>query len=115
MMFSGLAAIFRFFDKIRLFKKLYQHFKTPMSNKTKYKNSQLMLSVISASMRGVSRVSNIAVFTADVLVKALLGLPVDTNKDVIFTRFKALGERGTRLSEELNTASIQSCALDRPV
>lgn len=61
-----------------------------------------MLSVISASMCGVSCLSNIAVFTADVLVKALLGLPNGINKDVISTRFKALGEPGARLLEELN-------------
>ncbi|RQW06869.1 IS1380 family transposase [candidate division KSB1 bacterium] len=42
------------------------------------------------------------VFTADILVKALLGLPNGINKDMISTRFKALGESGARQLEELN-------------
>lgn len=101
-MFSGLAPIFKFFEKIRLFDELDEHFTMPISNATKYKNSQLMLSVILASMCGISRLSNIAIFSADVLVKALLGLPNGINKDVISSRFKKLGEAGARQLEELN-------------
>lgn len=101
-MYSGLAPLFKFFDKVRLFDELDKHFQTPTSNAKKYENSQLMLAVIAASMCGVSHLSKIAVFTADVLVKSLLGLPNGINKDVISTRFKALGQSGARLLEELN-------------
>jgi hypothetical protein len=101
-MFSGLGPIFKFFDTIRLFDEISEHFKTPISNATKYKDSQLILAVISASLCGVSRLSNIAIYTADILVKSLLGLPNGINKDVISTRFKALGESGARQLEELN-------------
>ena len=101
-MFSGLAPLFKFFDKIRLHDELDKHFQTSMSNATKHKSSQLMLSVIAASLCGVSHLSNISIFTADILVKALLGLPNGINKDVISTRFKALGENGARQLEELN-------------
>jgi len=101
-MYSGLAPIFKFFDNIGLIDEFDKHFHTPILNATKYTNSQLMLSVISASLCGVSHLSNIAVFTADILVKSLLGLPNGLNKDVISTRFKALGEFGARQLEELN-------------
>lgn len=101
-MFSGLAPIFKFFDTLRLFDEFDKHFNTQISNATKYLNSQLMLSVVSASMCGVSRLSKIAIYTSDVLVKALLGLPNGINKDVISTRFKALGESGARQLEDLN-------------
>lgn len=101
-MYSGLAPLFKFFDKIRLYDELDNYFQTSMLNATKYKDSQLMLSVIAASLCGVSHLSTISVFTADILVKALLGLPNGINKDVISTRFKALGERGARQLEDLN-------------
>lgn len=101
-MYSGLAPFFKFFDKIGLFDEFDKHFQTEQSNALKYKNSQLILSVISASLCGVSHLSAIATFTADVLVKSLLGLSNGINKDVISARFKALGESGARLLEELN-------------
>lgn len=101
-MFSGLAPIYKFFDKIGLHDELDLHFRTEQTNALKYQNSQLMLSVIAASMCGVSHLSNVAVFTNDILVKSLLGLPNGINKDVISTRFKSLGESGARLLEDLN-------------
>ncbi len=73
----------------------------------KFKISQLMLAVVTASLCGVSRLSRIAVFTADALVLSLLGLPNGINKDVISTRFKALGERGARQLEALNGSRIR--------
>jgi len=101
-LYSGLAPFFTFFDNMGLFDEFDKHFETPDSNALKYKNSQLMLSVVSASLCGVAHISHIAPFTADVLVKSLLGLPHGINKDVISTRFKALGESGARRLEELN-------------
>ena len=101
-MFSGLVPVFRFFDKINLVDQFRDHFPTEMTNATKFLNSQLMLSVILASMCGVAHLSKIAVFTADVLVQALLGLSQRINKDVISTRFKVLGQKGARLLEEVN-------------
>ena len=101
-MYSGLAPLFKFFDTLGLIDEFEEHFQTPASNAKKYENSQLMLAVIAASMCGVSHLSKIAVFTCDVLVKSLLSLPNGINKDVISTRFKALGEPGSRLLEELN-------------
>lgn len=105
-MFSGLAPLFKFFDKIELIEELDNHFHTPMTNATKYKNSQLMLAVITASLCGISHLSNIAIFTGDILAKCLLGLPNAINKDVISTRFKKLGEAGARRLEELNGKRI---------
>lgn len=101
-LFSGAAPIFRFFDKLGLISELESRFHTVTANATKYRDSQLMLAVILASMCGISHLSRIAVFTADVLVRTLLGLPKGLNKDVISVRFKALGQRGARLLEELN-------------
>lgn len=101
-MFSGLAPLFKFFDKIGLLDEFDKHFQTKTSNALKYNNSRLMLSVISASLCGVSHLSTIATFTADILVKSLLGLPNGINKDVISTRFKTLGESGARRLEDLN-------------
>lgn len=101
-LYSGLAPFFKFFDTIGLVDEFEKQFETPSSNALKYKTSQLMLSIISASLCGIAHLNNVATFTADVLVKSLLGLPHGINKDVISTRFKALGESGARLLEELN-------------
>lgn len=101
-MFSGLAPIYKFIDKIGLHDEFEKYFHTPLTNALKFKNSQLMLSVIAASMCGVSHLNNIAVFTNDILVKSLLGLPNGINKDVISTRFKSLGQAGARQLEMLN-------------
>lgn len=60
-----------------------------------------MLSVVAAALSGVYRLTGIAQFTHDPLVKALLGLPKGLNKDVISVQFKTLGQRGARLLEEL--------------
>ena len=100
--YSGLAPIFEFFDNIGLIRDITRQFQTTMVNATKFKTSQLMLAVITASLCGISRLSNISIFTSDILVKTLLGLPKGINKDVISARFKALGEDGARRLEELN-------------
>jgi len=108
-MFSGLAPIFKFFDKTGLISDLNNHFQTTMANATKFKNSQLMVAVITASLCGISRLSNISIFTSDILVKVLLGIPNGINKDVISTRFKALGESGARRLEELIGQRLRRC------
>ena len=106
-MFSGMAPLCKFFDTIGLPDEFESHFQTPTSNALKFRNSQLMLAVVAASLCGVSRMSNIATFTSDILVKSLLDLPAGINKDVISTRFKALGEAGARRLEELNGRRLQ--------
>ncbi len=105
-LFSGLAPIMKFFDRIGLVDELESHFKTTWTNATKFGNSQLMLSVVLASLSGICRLSRIAVFTSDVLVQALPGLPNGLNKDVISTRFKELGQGAARRLEELNGRRI---------
>ncbi|MBN1560133.1 hypothetical protein JW998_07765 [candidate division KSB1 bacterium] len=86
-MFSGMAPLYKFFDTIGLPDEFESHFQTPTSNALKFRNSQLMLAVVAASLYGVSRMSNITTFTSDILVKSLLDLPAGINKDVISTRF----------------------------
>lgn len=58
-------------------------------------------------MSGVYRLTGIANFTCDPLVKALLGLKKGLNKDVISVHFKKLGQRGAGFLEELNGRRIQ--------
>lgn len=105
-LFSGLAPIMKFFDRIGLVDEFESHFKTIRTNATKFSHSQLMLSVVLASLSGICHLSRIAVFTSDVLVQALLGLPNGLNKDVISTRFKELGQGVARRLEELNGRRI---------
>jgi hypothetical protein len=99
--FAGLAPIMKFIQRIKLPHEMDGLFPTPAYNATKWSITQLMLAVVVSALSGVCRLTGIAHFTHDPLVKALLGLPKGLNKDVLSVQFKKLGQRGARLLEEL--------------
>ena len=67
-----------------------------------------MLSVIMASLSGIHRLTRIASFTHDELIKALLGLKKGLNKDVISTCFKMLGQRGAVILHEYSLKKVRT-------
>ena len=97
---AGLSPIMTYINKLKLGLSLNNIFPTLMHNATKFTNVQILLSVVLASLAGINRLQRIAVFTHDVLVKALLGLETGLNKDVISTRLKQLGQAGALLLQE---------------
>lgn len=105
-LYSGLAPIMKFFKRDNIAKELNQLFPTKDYSSLKFSKVQLMLSVVMASLSGVNRLSRIAVFTHDELVKALLGLKKGLNKDVISTSFKKLGQRGAVMLHEYSLKKV---------
>ena len=98
--YAGLSPIMKYINKLKLGFSFNNLFPTIMHNATKFTNVQILLSVVLASLAGINRLQRIAVFTHDVLVKALLGLETGLNKDVISTRLKQLGQAGALLLQE---------------
>ena len=93
--YAGLSPLMKYLNKIKLGQKLNELFPTIMHNATKFTNAQIMMSIILASFSGMNRLIKIANFTCDALVMALLGLDKELNKDVIGTRLKELGQKGS--------------------
>lgn len=100
-LYGGVTLIIKFFEKIKLTNEIDILFPTVEHNARKFSLTQIMLSVILASMSGVKRLTGIAMFTDDPLVKSVLGLQKGLNKDVISVTFKKLGQRGARLLEDM--------------
>lgn len=105
-LYSGLAPIMKFFKRDNIAKELNHLFPTEGQNAMKFSKLQLMLSVILASLSGVNRLTRIAVFTHDELVKALLGLKKGLNKDVISATFKKLGQCGAVMLHEYSLKKV---------
>lgn len=119
--YSGLTPIMRYFNKLGIGHTLNKMFPTVRYNSTKFTDSQVLTSVILASLSGINRMSRIANFTHDILVKSLLVLPKGLNKDVISTRLKKLGQTGsihlheymlTIMSKWIKTSRLENITLD---
>jgi hypothetical protein len=120
-LYAGLSPIMNYLRKDKLGTELNKLFPTLEYNSTKFSLAQLMLSIILASLSGVNRLSRIAVFTHDELIKSLLGLKNGINKDVIGQRFKELGQKGAiylheyslkKVREWLTKSKLRSITLD---
>lgn len=99
---AGLSPIMKYINKLNLSQELNELFPTELHNATKFSNAQVLLAVVLASFVGINRFVQIAMFTYDSLVLALLGLATGLNKDVINVRLKALGQAGAiKLQEHL--------------
>ena len=99
--FAGLSPLMRQITaKFKLGEKLNALFPSVMHNATKFTTAQTMMAVVLASLAGIHRLSRIATFTHDALVKRLLNLEKGLNKDVISTRFKDLGQAGAIVLHE---------------
>jgi len=100
--YSGLIPIVKYMNKLKLSQQLNDLFPTENHNATKFSNFQLLLAVILASLVGVNRFVQIAMFSYDPLLLILLGLSTGLNKDVISVRLKQLGQAGAvKLHEHL--------------
>ena len=93
--YAGLSPLMRRINQVfRLGQTFNELFPTVMHNATKFTTAEAMMAVVLACFSGVKGLKNIGVFTHDALVLRLLGLQKGLNKDVIATRFKALGQAG---------------------
>lgn len=99
---AGLSPVMNYINGHMLGQQLNDLFPTEIQNATKFNNVQIMLAVVLASFVGINRLIQIATFTFDSLVIALLGLPTGLNKDVIGVRLKEFGQAGAiKLQEHL--------------
>lgn len=105
--FAGLSPIMNFINKLHIGYQLNELFPTEKTNATKFSNAQIILSLILASLSGVNRAKRISNFTADSLVKALLNLNKNLNKDVIGQRLKNLGQHGAVLFQEYTFKKVR--------
>lgn len=91
---------------------------TIITNATKFSTTQILLSILLASLSGVNRLSRIANFTKDILVRILLNVKSSgISDDSISLRLKNLGQQGAhRLHEYIlshNQKYLQRKRLDR--
>lgn len=93
--YAGLSPLVRqLSSRFKLGEALNALFPSVIYNATKFSTAQTMMAVVLASLAGIHRLSRIAIFTHDPLVKRLLNLKKGLNKDVIGKRFKELGQAG---------------------
>lgn len=95
-MYSGINQVAKIFKRRRILDDLRKLFPTKIHNATKFTNLQVLISIIYASISGVNRMSKIANYTNDPLVKINLGLRKAINEDKISGTLKDLGEWGAR-------------------
>jgi len=115
--YSGLTVINDYVNHLGLFKQLDRIFSTVKNNATKLLNIQIFSAIIFASLCGVNRLSKIAKFTKDPLVRKLLGLSKGLDDSNIKTRLSKLGQNGanTLLEKSLRFAEswVKKCGLSR--
>ena len=92
--YSGLTTVNDYVNHLGLFAVLDQVFATVKNNATKILNVQIFGAIIFASLCGVSRLSNIAKFTEDPLVRKLLRLTEGLDDSNIKVRLSKLGQNG---------------------
>ncbi len=71
-------------------------FPTEWHNATKFGVNQVLMAITLASISGISRITRIAAFSGDGLVKALLRLDKAINENAISSTLKSLGQNGAR-------------------
>lgn len=99
--YAGLSSFAtHIFYKLGLVKDMESLFPSKIENATKFTTTQVLLSIILASLSGINRISKIAIFTNDVLIQTLLNLPKGINKDKFPVILKGLGNRGANLLME---------------
>lgn len=97
--YAGLNVISRYVNRQKLVKQLGRLFPTKWYNATKFSKLQVLLSIVYASLSGVSRLKNISIFTNDALVKYNLNLVKAINSHALSDTLKELGEFGARTLE----------------
>ena len=105
--YAGLSPIMKFISKTNIGKQLNDIFPTEKTNATKFSYTQIIQSLILASLSGINRAVRISNFTADSLVQVLLNLNKNLNKDVIGQRLKKLGQSGSVLCQEYTYKKVR--------
>ena len=99
--YSGLNVVAKYMNRQGIIRSISKTIQTPRHNATKFDINQIMLSVVLASMSGINRMSKIAMFTNDGLVRSILKLDKGINENAISTGLKNLGQTGSRLLQSL--------------
>lgn len=99
--YSGLNTVVKFMNRNGFVKSFNKYFPTIWHNATKFGVNQILMAITLASISGVNRISKIAAFTGDGLVKVLLKLDKAINETAISTTLKDLGECGARRLESV--------------
>ena len=107
--YSGLTTIQDYVEQIGIFKQLEQTFPTIISNATKIFNIQIFSSIIYASLCGINRLSKIAKFTCDPLVRKLLQLSEGLDDWNTRIRLSQLGQKGANKLQELGLKFANKC------
>lgn len=119
--YSGLNVVAKYMNRQGIIKTISKGFQTQRHNATKFDINQIMLSVVMASMSGINRMSKIAMFTEDGLVRSILKLEKGINENAISSRLKSLGQSGARSlqslllsknSRWLNESNLRDITLD---
>ncbi len=94
--YSGLNSVAKYMNSQKLIRDISNTFPTHWYNSRKFGINQVMLSVVFASISGLSRIKRISTFSGDGLVRSLLKLEKAINENAISTILKDLGENGAR-------------------
>ena len=115
--YSGLTTINDYVNHLGVFKQLDHAFSTVKTNATKILNVQIFSAIVFASLCGISRLSKIAKFTEDPLVRKLLGLDKGLDDSNIKIRLAKLGQNGAHKLMEMNFGFmkkwVKKCGLSR--
>lgn len=102
--YAGLKVVAEYLNSEGVTKTLSDAFPTIYRNATKFGTDQILLSLVLASICGVNRLSKIANFTKDGLVRNLLRLEKSINQNALSVGLKKLGEAGARKLSEIQLA-----------
>jgi hypothetical protein len=105
--YAGVSPIMDYINKLNIGKELNEIFPTEKTNAAKFSNIQIILALVLASLSGVKRAIRISNFTSDSLVKKILNLGKNLNKDVIGQRIKKLGWKGSVIFQEYTYEKIK--------
>ena len=98
--FSGINIIAKFMNRQKILQNLSRLFPTVFYNSTKFSTVQILMSIIFSSLAGINRMSRIANFTQDPLVKVNLRLNKAINENAISGKLKQLGQKGARMLQD---------------
>jgi hypothetical protein len=114
--YSGITKIASFFKRQKIDKQLNNIFVTKKYNATKISIVQILLSIVFASLSGVNRLSKIANFTQDPLIKTTIGLEKSINENIFSRILKKLSQTGARKLQkyllELNSKYLENSKLE---
>ncbi len=119
--YSGLNVVAKFMNRQKISQNLGRLFPTVFYNATKFSTAQILMSCILASHAGINRISRIANFTQDPLVKVNLRLKKAINENAISSKLKTLGQKGARMlqdfllshkSRQLKNSGLTAITLD---